>query len=154
MARQDALLRLHKSLLARRDHLRKKLSQELAQMSSSGTGDSADVAFESGSDEMNSQLAEFDARELTQIERALARLKQGTYGACEGCQKKIPVGRLNALPYATHCVECQREMERYPDWGDRRGGGNWEKVFEADKPIEEQREVSIADLEVDLSANH
>src|SRR5437764_12800803 len=128
MARQDALLRLHKSLLARRDHLRKKLSQELAQMSSSGTGDSADVAFESGSDEMNSQLAEFDARELTQIERALTRLKQGTYGVCEACQKKIPVGRLNALPYTTYCIECQREMEQYPGWAGRRGTPNWEQV--------------------------
>ena len=152
MARQDALLRLHKSLLARRDHLRKKLTEELAQMSSSGTGDSADVAFESGSDEMNSQLAEFDARELTQIERALARLKQGTYGACEGCQKKIPVGRLNALPYATHCVECQREMERYPDWGDRRGGGNWENVLDPSSMYED-KEVKLSDLETDLSHN-
>ena len=152
MARQDALLRLHKSLLARRDHLRKKLSEELSQMSSSGTGDSADVAFESGSDEMNSQLAEFDARELTQIERALARLKQGTYGVCEGCQKKIPVGRLNALPYATHCVECQREMERYPDWADRRGGGNWENVLDPSSMYED-KEVKLSDLETDLSHN-
>src|SRR5438067_12272195 len=105
MARQDALLRLHKSLLARRDHLRKKLTEELANMRSSGEGDSADVAFENGSDEMASQLAEFDARELTQIERALARLKQGTYCLCVACQKKIPVGRLNALPYTTCCIE-------------------------------------------------
>src|SRR5438045_8342853 len=130
MARQDALLRLHKYLLARRDHLRKKLSQELAQMSSSGTGDSADVAFESGSDEMSSQLAEFDARELTQIERALVRLKQGTYGLCEMCQKRIPIGRLNALPYTTCCIECQREMEQYPGWAGRRGSGNWANVVD------------------------
>src|ERR1043166_5700131 len=154
MARQDALLRLHKSLLARRDHLRKKLSQELAQMSSSGTGDSADVAFESGRDEMNSQLAEFDARELTQIERALARLKQGTYGLCEICQTKIPIARLNALLYTTCCITCQREMEKYPDWEDRRAGGNWEKVYDAETPLEEQREVNLNDLEMDLSGNH
>jgi DnaK suppressor protein len=138
--------------LARRDHLRRKLSEELAQMSSTGTGDSADVAFESGSDEMTSQLAEFDARELTQIERALTRLKQGTYGVCEGCQKKIPVGRLNALPYATHCVECQREMERYPDWADRRGAGNWENVLDPSS-LYEDKEVKLSDLETDLSHN-
>src|SRR5262245_54014408 len=152
MARQEALLRLHKSLLARRDHLRRKLTEELAQMSSTGTGDSADVAFESGSDELNSQLAEFDARELTQIERALTRLKQGTYGVCEGCQKKIPVGRLNALPYATHCVECQREMERAPDWAERRGGSNWENVFDPSS-LYEDKQVKLSDLETDLSHN-
>src|SRR5262245_17433759 len=165
MARSEALLRLHKSLVARRAAIRKKLADELDNLrnfkSSDSTGDSVDVAFETGSDEMSSQLAELDARELSQIERALIKLKQGTYGICEGedsdgnpCGQKIPVARLNALPYTTLCIRCQREMEKYPGLSNRRGGGNWEKVFEADKPIEEQREVSIADLEVDLSANH
>lgn len=152
MARQDALLRLHKSLLARRDHLRKKLTEELSSLHSNGAGDSADVAFETGSDEMASQLAEFDARELTQIERALARLKQGTYGLCESCQKKIPVGRLNALPYTTLCIECQREMERFPDWENRRAGGNWEHVFDPSSLYEEKK-VDLSELESDLSHN-
>ena len=157
MARSDALLRLHKSLLARRNDLRKKLSNELDNLrnfnSSNASGDSADVAFESGSDEMASHLAEIDARELSQIDRALARLKQGTYGLCEACQGKIPIGRLNALPYTTLCIECQREMEKYPDWNDYRGAGSWEKVFDAATPIEDQREVDLSQLEGDLSLN-
>src|SRR5436305_9033941 len=128
MARRDALLRLHKSLLARRAYLRSKLAGELSSMrdfkAADSTGDSADAAFEAGSDEMASQLAEFDARELGQIERALHRLKQGTYGLCEVCQTRIPVARLNALPYTTLCIGCQREMEKYPDWVDRRNAGN------------------------------
>jgi DnaK suppressor protein len=155
MARRDALLRLHKLLLSRRADLRKKLAGELADLrhfqAVDATGDSADAAFESGSGEMASQLAEFDARELGQIERALVRLKQGTYGVCEICQAKIPVARLNALPYTTFCINCQREMEKYPDWEDRRNAGNWEKVFDAETPIEEQREVDLSDLEMDLS---
>src|SRR6516165_12496847 len=126
MARSDALLRLHKSLLARRADLRRKLAGELDNLrnfkTADSTGDSADAAFESGSEEMASQLAELDARELSQIERALARLKQGTYGLCEVCGHKIPVGRLNALPYSTLCINCQRELEKYPDWNDRSGG--------------------------------
>jgi DnaK suppressor protein len=157
MARTDALLRLHKSLLARRTDLRKKLADELANLrnfgSSAAGGDAADVAFESGSDEMASHLAEIDARELTQIDRALSRLKQGTYGLCEACQGKIPIGRLNALPYTTLCIECQREMEKYPDWEDRRNPGNWEKVYEATAPLEDQREVDLSDLEIDLPSN-
>ncbi|HMF11096.1 MAG TPA: TraR/DksA C4-type zinc finger protein [Gemmataceae bacterium] len=155
MARRDALLRLHKSLLGRRADLRKKLAGALADLrniqETDSTGDSADAAFDAGSDEMASQLAEFDARELGQIERALVRLKQGTYGLCEVCQAKIPVARLNALPYTTFCIGCQREMERFPDWEDRRNAGNWEKVFEAETPLEDQREVDISDLELDLS---
>jgi len=157
MARRDALLRLHKALLTRRADLRKKLAGELANLrnftNADGTGDAADVAFETGSDEMASQLAEFDARELGQIERALARLKQGTYGICEGCQAKIPISRLNALMYSTLCINCQREMEKYPDWEERRGAGNWEKVFDAEAPLEEQREVHLSDIEMDLSNN-
>src|SRR5438105_4443303 len=157
MARRDALLRLHKSLLTRRDSLRAKLAGELANLrdarSMAASSDPADAAFESGSDEMSSQLAELDARDLTQIDRALARLKQGTYGVCEGCQCKIPITRLNALPYTTLCIKCQREMESYPDWAERRGVGNWEKVFDAATPLEEQREVDLSDIEMDLSNN-
>src|SRR3954467_10998673 len=102
MARRDALLRLHKTLLARRADILKRLSDDLQDLgggSGPESGDSADVAFGSSGDEMASQLAELDSRELHQIERALVRLKQGTYGQCEVCAEKIPVGRLNALPY-------------------------------------------------------
>jgi DnaK suppressor protein len=157
MARRDALLRLHKSLLSRRSDIRKKLADELDGLrnlkGTDATGDSADVAFESGTEEMASQLAELDSRELHQIERALQRLKQGTYGVCEACGCKIPVGRLNALPYTTLCIACQREMEKYPEWSERRSAGNWENVYEASTPLEEQREVDISEIEIDLSSN-
>jgi DnaK suppressor protein len=154
MARRDALLRMHKMLLARKAEIRRKLEEELDALRAKGvdiTGDSADAAFEAGSDEMTSQLAELDARELAQIDRALLRLKQGTYGLCEVCQGKIPLGRLNALPYSTLCIECQREMERYPNWHAGRGDhAAWEKVFDAVRPLEEQREVTLSDLEMNL----
>jgi DnaK suppressor protein len=155
MARRDALLRLHKTLLSRHAALRRALAGELAdlrKLSSDAAGDSADVAFDSGSDEISSQLAELEARELNQIERALARIKQGTYGICEICQGKIPVARLNALPYSTTCIDCQREMENYPGW-DRRHAGDWEKVSESESPIEEQKEIDLSDIEMDLSSN-
>jgi DnaK suppressor protein len=155
MARRDALLRLHKTLVARGAALRKTLAGELAdlRLKTTETGDSADAAFDAGSEEIASQLAELEARELSQIERALARIKQGTYGLCEVCQTKIPVARLNALPYSTTCVDCQREMETYPGWGDRRAGADWEKVSDAEAPIEEQREVDLSDIEMDVSSN-
>ena len=156
MARRDALLRLHKTLVARRTALRKALAGELADLRNSqlDTGDSADVAFDAGSDEIATQLVELEARELNQIERALARIKQGIYGVCEGCQKKIPVARLNALPYSTTCIDCKREMEHYPGWAGGRGAGDWEKVFSAGAPQEEEREVNISEIEMDLSSHH
>jgi DnaK suppressor protein len=143
--------------MARRDELRKRLGGGLKDLrnfqAADGTGgDSADQAFDAGSDEVAFQLAELESRELNQIERALARLKQGTYGVCEGCHKKIPVARLNALPFSTTCIECQREMEVYGTWKGHQGG-DWDKVSEADAPLEEQRDIDISEIEMDLSSN-
>src|SRR5437867_3575990 len=127
MARRDALLRLHKSLVERRDELTRRLGGELKDLlNRSGiSGDSADLAFDSAGEEVTSQLAELESRELVQIERAIQRLKLGTYGTCELCQKTIPISRLNALPFSTTCIHCQREMESGGGYG-RHAGGDWE----------------------------
>src|SRR4051794_21373455 len=109
MERRDALLRLHKTLLARRAELRKRLGMDLADLSrakvAQPSGDTADAAFDHSGEEIASQLAELEAKELAQVERALRRLKQGTYGLCEVCSCKIPVARLNALPFSTLCIK-------------------------------------------------
>ncbi|QAY74748.1 hypothetical protein ET445_16800 [Agromyces protaetiae] len=46
--------------------------------------------------------------ELTDVDRALARLADGTYGVCERCGKPIAVARLEARPTATLCIDCAR----------------------------------------------
>lgn len=43
---------------------------------------------------------------LNKVDRALERVKAGTYGICESCGNAIPVERLDVLPYSTICVEC------------------------------------------------
>jgi|SRR5262245_28079915 len=153
MARRDALLRLHKTLTGRRSELRKRLGTDLAslgaQQLSAVTGDAADAAFDHTGEELSSQLAELEARELNQIERALLRLKQGTYGLCEACSSKIPVARLNVLPYSTLCIKCQREAETNADWLAERRNANWEAVSDG-SPMED-REVRLSDLEMDYS---
>jgi len=155
MARSDALLRLHKTLLARRGELRKRLGTELEDMGhakgSATTGDAADAAFDTGSEEIASQLLELEGKEMMQIERALKRLRQGTYGVCEGCQIKIPVVRLNALPYITLCIHCQREAENDAGWLESRRAANWDKVADAESPLDDRREVDLSDLEIDVS---
>ncbi len=47
-----------------------------------------------------------------QVERALERLRDGTYGICEGCGRRIPEARLRYQPAATRCVECQVQWDR------------------------------------------
>ncbi len=77
MARRKTSSALDKALLARSANRRQKLADDLASMrdfkTADRTGDSADVAFELSCDELSSQLAERDARELSQIEQAAAR---------------------------------------------------------------------------------
>lgn len=147
MPRQNALLRLHATLLARKADLREMLEEERANLrdfkAADSTGDSADAAFEASSRDMSSRLTEVDSRELAQIEWALGRLQEGTYGVCEGagenCQKKIPVTRLNALPYATLCINCERELEKHSNGQDRPGKSDWRQVFDSEAPMRDQR---------------
>jgi len=78
-------------------------------------------------------LAQREVRELNQIERDLTSQKQNTYGICEVCRGKIPVARLNALPYSTTCINCQRAMEGDPGWegrsADRVGDRLWNEIL-------------------------
>jgi RNA polymerase-binding protein DksA len=48
---------------------------------------------------------------LREIDRALAKIENGSYGFCETCGKPIPVERLDAEPYAIRCVEDQEKIE-------------------------------------------
>lgn len=43
---------------------------------------------------------------LAKVDEAMGRIEEGSYGNCVECGKAIPVARLDALPYATLCVEC------------------------------------------------
>jgi DnaK suppressor protein len=49
---------------------------------------------------------------LAQIDRALEKLDEGTYGTCESCGRPIGEERLQVAPFATLCVECKRREER------------------------------------------
>lgn len=154
MARREALNRLHSVLLARRAELYRRIGTELHDLGhfneSAGGGDSADAAFDTGNDEVSSRLAELEARELRQIERAMVRMKQGKYGLCEACQTRIPVARLDALPYSTLCVKCQREMESDANWSGHRFDGNWDHVSDGDHTFGD-RGVDLSEIEIDLS---
>lgn len=48
---------------------------------------------------------------LAQIHDALLKIDEGTYGLCDRCGRPIAEARLEALPYATFCIECQSRLE-------------------------------------------
>lgn len=61
--------------------------------------------------EMELTLGENARHALAHIERALEKLAHGTYGLCDSCGKRIDEGRLEAVPYAELCIDCQRREE-------------------------------------------
>ena len=140
---------MHQVLIKRRDALRQALAGDLSmlkELRSDAAGDVVDWALDSVQDEINSQLAEVESRELARIEVALERMRDGHYGICEGCGTSIPIARLNALPYATLCIKCQRESER--DGGLGTGAVDWTRLVDVSGS---DADVSISDIELDVS---
>ncbi len=146
MSRKDALKKIHDVLVTRRDALRKALTGDLSllrQLRDQSGSDVADAALDSAHEEICSQLAEIESRELSHIERALEKMRENTYGECEICNCKIPLARLQALPYATMCITCQRAEELGEL--DARREANWERVMDTGY---HEADLSMSDLEI------
>lgn len=147
MARKQKLDQLEASLQERREALRQAIAGDdnlLRQISSRSGGDEVDFALDSASQEVGSQLIEVVSRELASVEVALERLRRGKYGKCDTCGCNIPAARLEVLPYATSCINCQRVSENQ---GHRQGrGGDWGRILE--QPADDLR---ISDFDVNIS---
>jgi len=72
-------------------------------------GDIATATFDR---EMASTLEDNSTHVLTEIDAALKRIDEGTFGVCTRCGKPISAERLEALPWATLCIDDQRKQER------------------------------------------
>ena len=72
----------------------------------------ADIGSESFAQEFSLELLQRDEATLAEIDEALDRVEAGTFGLCEGCEEAIPRARLNTVPHARFCVDCQRKNER------------------------------------------
>ena len=127
MSRKDAILSMRQILIKRRDALRKALAGDLSllkELRAQTSGDMVDAALDSVQDEISSQLAEVESRELTRIEYALERMREGQFGVCEGCGTGIPMARLEraALRHVLHQVPARdgtpgRRIERATSTG-------------------------------------
>ncbi len=69
----------------------------------------ADIGTDTYQREMSSQMSTFESNLIMEIDEALARIRKNRYGDCEKCGKPISKARLKAVPYARHCVKCQKE---------------------------------------------
>lgn len=139
--RKDSIDKIQDLLVTRRDALRRALAGDLSllmKLRDQGGSDVVDAALDAAQDEISSQLAEVESRELGSIEKALEKIRAGSYGDCEICNKRIPMARLNALPYATMCIECQQASE--DGTLDDRRSEDWSRVVDtgysdSDRPV-------------------
>lgn len=109
------LKQMENVLLNRKNVLLRELEERVKKYRDANSGkmtDIAEIASSSSTDELEITVAEEDARELKQIEDALARIRAGHYGICEQCGQVIKKARLKAIPFATLCVSCKEEEER------------------------------------------
>jgi len=72
----------------------------------------AEVGTDNFERETALRVASSESEALYEIDEALQRLEDNTYGVCEGCQTKIPKKRLEVAPWARYCIKCQETLER------------------------------------------
>jgi RNA polymerase-binding transcription factor len=73
--------------------------------------DTYDLASEERDREINFILSDRDQLKIKQIDNALQRLEEGSYGVCESCGLEIAEERLQAMPFTRLCRDCQQEHE-------------------------------------------
>ncbi|HEX7255147.1 MAG TPA: TraR/DksA C4-type zinc finger protein [Gaiellaceae bacterium] len=114
---RQLLLVKREAVMAALDNLHRENSGSLEEETGelvSGSADQhlADTATETVEREIGNTLEEHDERLLEAIDAALQRIEDGTYGKCVNCGAPIPEERLEAIPWATLCLDCKRKEER------------------------------------------
>ncbi len=106
--RFDEKLRAQQSLLERNMISAVK---EGRQSSTDDLQDAADLAVQSYQKELMFLQGTQGHAQLSQVRRALDRLDDGTFGECQQCGEMIGERRLEAVPWASHCIACQEKIE-------------------------------------------
>ena len=76
------------------------------------TQDIADKAVSSYTREFLYSLSDADRNTLLQIDEALSRIEEGTFGTCVNCGSPMAEKRLNAVPWTPYCIDCQELSEK------------------------------------------
>jgi len=114
------LLQFKSGLCEQRHELQqliRQAEQSIRELADSEPGDLADAA--SGYSLEGSVIAQSreNRSRLRLVERALERIQVGTFGICDECEKAIGLKRLQAIPWTSHCIECQERREQGDSFG-------------------------------------
>ena len=97
----------------------KSIAQETSKSPREASGDlsaytvhMADMSADAYEREVSMNIVSSEQEVLYQIDDALKRMEEGVFGTCQQCNKPITMSRLKAVPYASLCIQCQRDKER------------------------------------------
>jgi DnaK suppressor protein len=112
--RKDRLAQFKKRLLEKQRQLREEVGRtalygkDQDDDSIKDLGDQANTAY---TREFFFELGNGDRRVLREVTSALQKIEDGSFGTCERCSESIADKRLDALPFARYCINCQRLVE-------------------------------------------
>jgi DnaK suppressor protein len=108
----DEILDPRAALTAERDRLRDQVAESIQAPDAMTYGSQAAAASQVFDQQRDLALRERNQQHLAQVEAALARLDAGTFGTCTSCGRPIARERLDAIPWAALCIDCQRKAGR------------------------------------------
>lgn len=115
MVRQNFLNAMKKQLLAMKEELLSGIDKDVKTESDTSKFEIGDIYDQASSDrdrELSLILGDRDREKLKEIDNALQRIEDGSYGICEECGEPIGEGRLKVMPFARVCVDCKALDER------------------------------------------
>jgi DnaK suppressor protein len=104
-----------KKLLDKQEELLRLVSksdQDGREADEEGTQDPADKAANAYTKEFLFHQSNDNRQILVLVNEALDRIKDGSYGTCQACGDEVQVKRLDAVPWARHCIECQEKEDK------------------------------------------
>jgi len=112
MSPEIDLVAARATLQAERARLLAELGEPIENPGQMTYGSQAAAATQVFEQQRDLALRDHERSQLAQVDAALAALDAGTYGTCRSCGKPIAAGRLEAIPWATLCIECASKPRR------------------------------------------
>lgn len=116
---ENRMQQLKRNLIKKRDTLIKETKEELSKHMSGETRQLVDTAVDEGdwavvdiTEDISLRRLGSHRKKLLEINEALRKIEEGSYGVCEECGEEIGERRLMVLPSAARCVECQDKKEK------------------------------------------
>ncbi|HET9116199.1 MAG TPA: TraR/DksA C4-type zinc finger protein [Gaiellaceae bacterium] len=107
----DERKRVEHALASLRDQHPGSLDEEVEEIAATSDNHLAETATATLGREIDYTLGENSEQVLADIDSALRRIDDGTYGTCVSCGREIPLQRLEAYPAASLCIDCRRSAE-------------------------------------------